>query len=49
MATALVDAYPVKMHLIDFLLTGLTIVIITLLVSIRPAIKAAAIEPKTTL
>ncbi|MDB5262491.1 MAG: hypothetical protein JWQ14_1772 [Adhaeribacter sp.] len=49
MATALVDAYPVKMHLADFLLTGLTIIVITLLVSIRPAIKAAAIDPKTTL
>lgn len=49
MATALVDAYPVKMNLSDFLLTGLTIILITILVSIRPAIKAAAIDPKTTL
>jgi len=49
MATALVDAYPVKMLIRDFLLTGLTIVIITLLVSIRPALKASAVEAKTTL
>jgi lipoprotein-releasing system permease protein len=49
MATALVDAYPVKMDLSDFLLTGLTIIIITILVSIRPAMKAAAVDPKTTL
>ena len=49
MATALVDAYPVKMLLRDFLLTGLTIIIITLLVSIRPALKASAVEAKTTL
>ena len=49
MATALVDAYPVKMLLRDFLLTGLTIVVITLMVSIRPALKASAVEAKTTL
>lgn len=42
MATALVDAYPVKMQLSDFVLTGLTIVLITFVVSIRPAINAAA-------
>ena len=42
MATALVDAYPVKMQLSDFILTGLTIVLITFVVSIRPAINAAA-------
>ncbi|QMU30959.1 ABC transporter permease [Adhaeribacter radiodurans] len=44
MATALVEAYPVKMKLQDFLLTGLAIFIITLLVSIRPARAAAATE-----
>ncbi len=42
MATALVEAYPVKMQMQDFLLTGLAIFIITLLVSIRPARAAAA-------
>ncbi|MGV3505069.1 MAG: ABC transporter permease [Adhaeribacter sp.] len=49
MATALVDAYPVKMQLYDFLLTGAAIVLITLLVSIRPALNAAAVEPKSNL
>jgi lipoprotein-releasing system permease protein len=49
MATALVDAYPVKMQLADFLLTGIAIILITLLVSIRPALSAAAVEPKSTL
>lgn len=44
MATALVEAYPVKMQLQDFLLTGSAIFIITLLVSIRPARAAAATE-----
>ncbi|MDQ4141602.1 MAG: FtsX-like permease family protein, partial [Bacteroidota bacterium] len=44
MATALVEAYPVKMQLQDFLLTGLAIFIITLLVSIRPARTAAATQ-----
>jgi lipoprotein-releasing system permease protein len=49
MATALVDAYPVKMLVRDFLLTGVTIIVITLIVSIRPAIRAAAVEPNTNL
>ncbi|WP_347157600.1 ABC transporter permease [Pontibacter chitinilyticus] len=44
MATSVVEAYPVKMHVQDFVLTGLAIVIITLLVSIRPARKAAAMS-----
>jgi lipoprotein-releasing system permease protein len=49
MATALVDAYPVKMQLTDFLFTGIAIVLITLLVSIRPALSAATVEPRSTL
>lgn len=49
MATALVDAYPVKMQLVDFLFTGMAIILITLLVSIRPALSAAAVEPKSNL
>lgn len=49
MATALVDAYPVKMQLLDFLLTGIAIILITLLVSIRPALSAAVVEPKSNL
>ena len=49
MATALVDAYPVKMQLTDFLFTGIAIILITLLVSIRPALSAAAVEARSTL
>ncbi|WP_276498453.1 ABC transporter permease [Pontibacter litorisediminis] len=44
MATSVVEAYPVKMEVEDFVFTGLAIVIITLLVSIRPANKAAAMS-----
>ncbi|AKD02768.1 FtsX-like permease family protein [Pontibacter korlensis] len=44
MATSVVEAYPVKMEIEDFVLTGLAIVVITLLVSIRPANKAAAMS-----
>jgi lipoprotein-releasing system permease protein len=44
MATSVVEAYPVKMEAEDFVMTGIAIVIITLLVSIRPARKAAAMS-----
>ncbi|TXK51317.1 ABC transporter permease [Pontibacter qinzhouensis] len=44
MATSIVDSYPVKMQVSDFVFTGLAIVIITLLVSIRPAYKAASMS-----
>jgi lipoprotein-releasing system permease protein len=44
MATSVVEAYPVKMQIGDFVFTGLAIIIITLLVSIRPARKAAAMS-----
>ncbi len=44
MATSVVDSYPVKMQLEDFVLTGVAIIVITLLVSIRPARKAAAMS-----
>ena len=44
MATSVVEDYPVKMQVQDFVLTGLAIIIITLLVSIRPARKAAALS-----
>ncbi|GAA4439315.1 FtsX-like permease family protein [Pontibacter saemangeumensis] len=44
MATSVVEAYPVKMEVEDFVMTGLAIVVITLLVSIRPARKAAAMS-----
>lgn len=45
METAVVDAYPVKMQLPDFLYTGLSIVTITILASYRPAV----IATKTTI
>ena len=41
MQTSIVDSYPVRMKLSDFVFTGLTILLITLLVSIRPALRAA--------
>ena len=44
MATSVVEAYPVKMQVDDFVFTGLAIIVITLLVSIRPANRAAAMS-----
>jgi lipoprotein-releasing system permease protein len=41
LTNALVDAYPVKMELLDFALTGLTVVFITILASYTPAWRAA--------
>jgi lipoprotein-releasing system permease protein len=41
MDTAIIDAYPVKMQLPDFIYTGMSIIIITLAVSFRPAIIAS--------
>jgi lipoprotein-releasing system permease protein len=41
MATSVVDSYPVKIQLSDVVLTGASIVLITMLVSVRPAYKAA--------
>ncbi|QCR23954.1 FtsX-like permease family protein [Pontibacter sp. SGAir0037] len=49
MATSVVDSYPVKMQWEDFVLTGVAIIVITLLVSIRPARKAAAISVRDNL
>lgn len=43
MATAVVDAYPVKMQFPDFFYTGLSIITITILASYRPAIIASRI------
>jgi lipoprotein-releasing system permease protein len=40
MQTAVIDAYPVKMQLPDFVYTGLSIVLITLVSSYRPAVIA---------
>ncbi|WP_205501267.1 ABC transporter permease [Rufibacter psychrotolerans] len=44
MSTSVVEAYPVLMRPTDFLLTAVAIILITLLVSIRPARKAAALS-----
>ncbi|MBX9853107.1 MAG: FtsX-like permease family protein [Cytophagaceae bacterium] len=41
METAIVDAYPVKMQVMDFVFTGITIFIITITISYRPAVKAS--------
>jgi lipoprotein-releasing system permease protein len=41
MASAIVDAYPVKMQFTDFAATGITIALITFVASYFPAIKAA--------
>ncbi|GHA65068.1 FtsX-like permease family protein [Pontibacter akesuensis] len=43
-ASSVVEAYPVKMKVSDFVFTALAIVVITMLVSIRPANKAAALS-----
>lgn len=44
MQTAVIDAYPVKMQFPDFLYTGMSIILITLLSSYRPAVIASKIE-----
>lgn len=41
MQTAVIDAYPVKMQIADFLYTGISIILITLAASYRPAVLAA--------
>ncbi|MGD1891844.1 MAG: FtsX-like permease family protein [Cyclobacteriaceae bacterium] len=46
MQTAIVDAYPVKMEVADFLFTALSISLITFLASYRPAIIAARTDVK---
>ena len=49
MTTAVVDSYPVKMQALDFIFTGVAIIAITLIVSIRPARRAAALQIKDNL
>lgn len=44
MDTAVIDAYPVKMQWPDFLYTGLSIIVITIVSSYRPAIIASKTE-----
>ncbi len=47
-ASSVVEAYPVKMHGLDFVLSGLTVVGITLLAAFFPARQAARIPKHTT-
>jgi len=49
MATSVVDSYPVKMQLSDIVLTCLAIILITLAVSIRPAVNASKLEVRDNL
>ncbi|GAA4309805.1 ABC transporter permease [Nibribacter koreensis] len=49
MTTSVVEAYPVLMRVEDFLFTAAAIIVITLLVSIRPARKAASLSIRDNL
>jgi lipoprotein-releasing system permease protein len=44
MATSVVNAYPVKLEMMDFILVGISISLITVLTSYRPAIIASRVE-----
>lgn len=46
MQTAIVDAYPVQMQFSDFLFTALSIILITIVASFRPAVLAARVDVK---
>jgi len=45
MSSSVVDAYPVKIVWLDFLLVGLSIFIITMLTAYRPAVLASKVNP----
>ncbi|ALI99038.1 FtsX-like permease family protein [Rufibacter tibetensis] len=49
MSTSVVEAYPVLMRPTDFLFTAVAIILITLIVSIRPARRAAALSIRDNL
>jgi lipoprotein-releasing system permease protein len=49
METSIVEAYPVQMQAGDFISTGITIFLITMLISYRPAVKASKINIKESL
>jgi lipoprotein-releasing system permease protein len=49
METSVVDAYPIKIQASDFLSTGVTILIITIFISYRPAAKASKATIKDNL
>ncbi|GAB2858612.1 ABC transporter permease [Hymenobacter ruber] len=49
MATSVVDAYPVKMQASDLIFTCVSIIVITLAVSIRPALNASKLDLRENL
>jgi lipoprotein-releasing system permease protein len=49
METSIIDAYPIKMNVLDFIFTGITILLITFAISYRPALKASRFELKENL
>ncbi|SFQ26033.1 ABC transporter permease [Hymenobacter arizonensis] len=49
MATSVVDAYPVKMQVSDLVFTCVSIIVITLAVSIRPALNASKLDLRENL
>ena len=49
MATSVVDSYPVKMQVSDIAFTCIAIIVITLAVSIRPALNASKLEVRDNL
>lgn len=49
MATSVVDSYPVKMQSTDIVLTSIAIIIITIAVSIRPALNASRLDVRENL
>ncbi|MBF9223259.1 ABC transporter permease [Hymenobacter ruricola] len=49
MATSVVDAYPVKMQTSDIIFTCMSIILITLAVSIRPALNASRLDVRENL
>jgi lipoprotein-releasing system permease protein len=49
MATSVVESYPVKMQVSDIAFTCLSIVLITLAVSIRPALNAGSLDLRENL
>lgn len=44
MQSAVMNAYPVKLELMDFVMVGVSVVLITILISYRPAIIASRVE-----
>jgi len=44
--TSIINAYPIRMRLMDFVFTGMIIFAITFLISYQPAIRASKIEGK---